>query len=66
MAKSNHQTTDVIKHSYSHLDHLIDFKNLKILSSAFNHQMLIKDTLLIQEQQPKLNTLRAGVRYIHT
>jgi len=25
--KSNHQTTDVGKHLYSHQDHFVDFKN---------------------------------------
>ena len=54
--KSNHQNTDVVKHLYSHPDHFVDFKNPKNLASAFNHrELLIKETLLIQEQQPEIN-----------
>jgi len=54
--KSNHQNTDVVKHLYSHPDHFVDFKNPEILASAFNHrELLIKETLLIQEQQPEIN-----------
>jgi len=50
-SKSNHQTTDVVKHLYSHPDHFVDFKNLEILASAFNHrELLSKKVLLIQEQ----------------
>ena len=34
----------------------MDFKNLEILASAFNYsELLIKETLLIQEQQPEIN-----------
>jgi len=32
--KSNHQTTDVVKHLYTYPGHFIDFKNPEILSSA--------------------------------
>ena len=54
--KSNHQTTDVVKHLYSHPDHFMDFKNPEILASAFNHrELLITETLLIKEQQPEIN-----------
>jgi len=54
--KSNHQTTDVVKHLYSHPDHFVDFKNPEILPSAFNHrELLIKETLLIHEQKPEIN-----------
>jgi len=42
-----------LRHLYSHPDHFLDFKNPEILASAFNHRkLLIKETLLIQEQQP--------------
>jgi len=55
-SKSNYQNTDVVKHLYSHPDHFVDFKNPEILASAFNHrELLIKETLLIQEQQPEIN-----------
>jgi len=54
--KFNHQNTDVGKYLYSHPDHFVDFKNPEILASAFNHrELLIKETLLIQEQQPEIN-----------
>ena len=54
--KSNHQTTDVVKHLYTYPDHFMGFKNLEILASAFNdRELLIKETLLIQEQQPEIN-----------
>ena len=54
--KSNHQATDVVKHLYTYPNHFMDFKNLKILASAFNYcKLLIKETLLIQEQQPEIN-----------
>jgi len=34
----------------------MDFKNPEILSLAFNwRELLIKETLLIQEQQPEIN-----------
>ena len=34
----------------------MDFKNPEILASAFNYcELLIKETLLIQEQQPEIN-----------
>jgi len=43
-------------HLYSHPDHFVDFKIPEILTSAFNHrELLIKETLLIQEQQPEIN-----------
>jgi len=54
--KSNHQATDVVKHLYTYPDHFMDFKNPEILASAFNYrELLIKETLLIQEQQPEIN-----------
>jgi len=54
--KSNHQTTDVVKHLYTYPGPFIDFKNPEILASAFNYrELLIKETLLIQEQQPEIN-----------
>jgi len=44
--KSNHQTTDVVKHLYAQPDHFADFKNPEILVSALNHrELLIKETL---------------------
>ena len=53
--KSNHQATDVVKHLYTYPGRL-DFKNPKILASAFNYrELLIKATLLIQEHQPEIN-----------
>jgi len=34
----------------------VDFKNPEILASALNHrELLIKETLLIQEQLPEIN-----------
>jgi len=34
----------------------MDFKNPEILASTFNYrELLIKETLLIQEQQPEIN-----------
>jgi len=34
----------------------MDFKNPKVLASAFNYcELLIKETLLIQEQQHEIN-----------
>jgi len=34
----------------------MDFKNPEILASAFKYrELLIKETLLIQEQQPEIN-----------
>jgi len=54
--KSNHQITHVDKHLYTYLGHFIDFKNPEILASAFNYsKLLIKETLLIKEQQPEIN-----------
>jgi len=54
--KSIHQNTDVVKYLYSHPDHFVDLKNPEILASAFYHrELLIKETLLIQEQQPEIN-----------
>jgi len=54
--KSNRQATDVVKHLYAYPDHFMDFKNPEILTSAFNYrELLIKETLLIQEQQPGIN-----------
>ena len=54
--KSNHQATDVVKHSYTYPGHFMDFKNPEILASAFNYrELLIKETHLIQEQQPEIN-----------
>jgi len=54
--KSNHQATDVVKHLYTYPDHFMDFKNHEILASAFNYrELLFKETLLIQEQQPEIN-----------
>ena len=54
--KSNHQATNVAKHLYTYPDHFMNFKNPEILASAFNyHELLIKETLLIQEQQPEIN-----------
>ena len=53
--KSNRQATDVVKHLYTYPDHFMDFKNPEILASAFNYrELLIKETLLIQEQQPEI------------
>ena len=54
--KSNHQATDVAKHLYTYPDHFMDFEYPEILASAFNYrELLIKETLLIQEQQPEIN-----------
>ena len=54
--KSNHQATDVVKHLYTYPDHFMDFKNPEILASVFNYrELLIKETLLTQEQQPEIN-----------
>ena len=54
--KWNHQATDVVKHLYTYPDHFMDFKNPEILASTFNYrELLIKETLLIQEQQPEIN-----------
>ena len=53
--KSNHQDTDVVKYLYTYPDHFMDFENHEILASAFNYrELLIKETLLIQEQQPEI------------
>ena len=55
-SKFNHQNTDVVKHLYSHPDHFVDFKNPEIFASAFNHrELLIEETLLMQQQQPEIN-----------
>jgi len=55
-SKSNHQATDVVKHLYTYPGHFIDFKNPEILASTFNYcELLIKETLLIQEQRPKID-----------
>jgi len=54
--KSNHQATDVVKHSYTYPGHFIEFENPEILASAFDdRELLIKETLLIQEHQPEIN-----------
>ena len=54
--KSNHQTTDVMKHLYTYPGIFVNFKNPELLASAFNYcELLIKETLLIQEQQPEIN-----------
>ena len=54
--KSHHQATDVVKHLYTYPDHFMDFKNPEILASVFNYrELLIKETLLTQEQQPEIN-----------
>ena len=56
MPESNHQATDVVKYLYTYPDHFMDFKNPEILASAFNYrELLIKETLLIHEQQPEIN-----------
>jgi len=53
--KSNHQATDVVKYLYTYPGHFMDFKNPEILASTFNyHELLIQETLLIQEQQPEI------------
>jgi len=36
--KSNHQTTDVVKHLYTYPGHFTDFENPEILASAFNYR----------------------------
>ena len=48
--KSNHQATDVVKHLYTYPDHFMDFKN-----PDNYRELLIKETLLTQEQQPEFN-----------
>ena len=54
--KPNHQATDVVKHLHTYPDHFMDFENPEILASAFNYrELLIKETLLTQEQQPEIN-----------
>ena len=54
--KSNHQATDAVKHLYTYPNHFMDFKNLEMLGSAFNYrELLMKETLLMQEQQPEIN-----------
>jgi len=54
--KSKHQTTDVVKHSYTYPGHFMHFKNPEVLASACNYRkLLIKETLLIQEQQLEIN-----------
>jgi len=54
--KSNQQITDVVKHLYTYPGHFMEFKNPEILASALNYrELLIKETLLIQEQQPEIN-----------
>jgi len=52
----SHQTTDVLKHLCTYPCHFMDLRNPAILACAFNcHKLLIKETLLIQKQQPKIN-----------
>ena len=54
--KSNHQASDVVKHLYTYPSDFMDVKNPEILASAFNYrELLIKETLLIQKQQPEIN-----------
>jgi len=54
--KSNQQITDVVKHLYTYPGHFMELKNPEILASALNYrELLIKETLLIQEQQPEIN-----------
>jgi len=46
----------MVKHLYIYPGHFMDFKNPEILASPFNyHELLIKETFLIQEQQPEIN-----------
>ena len=53
--KSNHQATDAVKHSYTYPGHFTGL-NAEIMASALNYrELLIKETLLIQEQQPEIN-----------
>ena len=54
--RSNHQITDVVKHLYTYPGHFMDIKYPEILASAFNYrELLIKEKLLMQEQQPEIN-----------
>jgi len=53
--KSNHHTTNEVKHSYSPPDHFVVFKNPEILASALNHHKLLIKRHIIQEQPPEIN-----------
>jgi len=62
--ESNHPTTYLVKYLYSHPDHFVDFINPKILASAFDHrELLSKETLLTQEQQPEINVDNLSILY---
>ena len=50
------QTRTFSKHLIKNLDHQIDFNNVNILALSDKwHKLLIKETLLIQNQKPLLN-----------
>ena len=50
-------SSDVADHLYSNPNHSIDFKNPKILAKdEYLNKLLIKETLLIQQTNPQLNT----------
>ena len=54
--------TDVSKHLIENPDHQIDFNNVNILAHSDNwRKLLTKETLLIQNQKPLLNTDQSSV-----
>ena len=56
MAK-HQQQSDVIKHLSENPGHSIDFSKPEILTSAYNpRELLIKETLLIQQYKPEINS----------
>ena len=58
--------TDVSKHLIENLDHRIDFNNVNILAHSNNwRKLLIKETLLIQNQKPSLNIEQSSILYIY-
>ena len=55
-ATSPNQHSDVIKHLLENPNHIIDFNDLEVLCSAHNtKELLIKETLLIQQYQLDIN-----------
>ena len=55
-ATSSNQHSDVTKHLLENPNHIIDFNDPEALCSAHNtKELLIKETLLIQQYQPDIN-----------
>ena len=55
-ATSPNQHSDVNKHLLENPNHIIDFNDPQVLCSAYNtKELLIKETLLIQQYQSDIN-----------